>query len=190
MPTVVSRALSGKLDDLAEMAPISGALRATSQLLLRSPYAGPMQRFEQAKVLELLVHLFDRFHAQSDIKVMATAGLARVRLARDRLLHDLQMPPNLQTLALHVGLSPKRLNRGLQKLYGATAFEFLRDARLDAARAALEAGSPLTLKQLAWELGYGQVTNFITAFRRRFAVSPGAYRSAASRDAWGYESGQ
>ncbi|HEV7346520.1 MAG TPA: AraC family transcriptional regulator [Devosia sp.] len=181
LPAVVARALRGQLDDLAEMAPMSRPIRTTSGLLLRSPYAGSMRLlFEQAKVLELLVHLFDRFEAQPEDEFMAATELARVRMARDRLLNDLRLPPDLETLAQDVGLSPKRLNRGFRKLYGATAFEFLRDARLDAARAALEAGSPLTLKQLAWELGYGQVTNFVTAFRRRYGVSPGAYRSAAA----------
>ncbi len=66
----------------------------------------------------------------------------------------------------------------------------LRDARLDAARAALQGGTPLSLKQLAWELGYGQVTNFVTAFRRRFGVPPGAYRANAPRPQGDYASRQ
>jgi AraC-like DNA-binding protein len=102
--------------------------------------------------------------------------LAKVRVAHERLLHDLREPPDLDALAKDVGLSPKRLNRGFRELYGTTVFAFLRDARLEAARKALEAGTPLPLKQLAWELGYQQVSNFVTAFRRRFGVTPGAWK--------------
>lgn len=85
------------------------------------------------------------------------------------------------------GLSAKRLNSGFRETYGTTVFNYLRDARLDAARAALEAGTPLPLKHLAWELGYSQVTNFVTAFRRRFGVTPGNYRVDGKGD---YDRGQ
>jgi AraC-like DNA-binding protein len=54
----------------------------------------------------------------------------------------------------------------------------------------LQGGTPLSLKQLAWELGYGQVTNFVTAFRRRFGVPPGAYRATAPRPKGDYVSRQ
>lgn len=177
LPDVVRDVLEGRVDDLADVAAISGPLRAVSHMLLRMPYEGSMRvLYRQAKVLELLAHLFDRFEAEGDSGPLASKELARVRRARERLLEDLREPPDLETLALEVGLTPKRLNRGFRGLYGTTVFNYLRDARLDAARAALEGGTPLSLKQLAWELGYGQVTNFATAFRRRFGVAPGAYR--------------
>jgi AraC-like DNA-binding protein len=40
----------------------------------------------------------------------------------------------------------------------------------------------LPLKQLAWELGYNQASNFVTAFRRRFGVPPGYYRRVRESD--------
>jgi len=178
LPDVVRDVLEGRVDDLAGVAPVSGPLRAISHMLLRSPYDGSMRTlFRQAKVLELLAHLFDGLEPEEAQGALAAPELARVRMARDRLMEDLRAPPDLETLALDVGLSPKRLNRGFRSLYGTTVFNYLRDARLDAARAALEGGTTLSLKQLAWELGYGQVTNFVTAFRRRFGVPPGAYRA-------------
>lgn len=175
IPDLVMDALSVRRDNIAQSAPLSGPARAVSNLLLRSPYEGAMRRlFQQSKALELLVHLFERLESGPDAgQELGAAEVRRVRLARDRLLAELRDPPDLETLALDVGLSPKRLNRGFRALYGTTVFDYLRDARLEAA---LEAGTPLTLKQLAWELGYGQASNFATAFRRRFGVSPGLYR--------------
>jgi AraC-like DNA-binding protein len=177
MPALARQALEGRLDDFAAMAPLSGPLRSLSHTLLRSPYEGPMQTlYRQGKVLELLAHQFAAFGAVGEQKRLGAGELSKVRLARERLLADLRDPPDLDTLAADVGLSAKRLNRGFRELYGTTVFTYLRDARLDAGRAALEAGTPLPLKQLAWELGYGQVSNFVTAFRRRFGVTPGGYR--------------
>ncbi len=191
LPEVMRNVLEGRVDDLADVAAISGPLRAVSHMLLSMPYERSMRRlFRQAKVLELLAHLFDRFETEDDRGTLAAGELARVRKARERLLADLREPPDLETLALDVGLTAKRLNRGFRSLYGTTVFNYLRDARLDAARAALQGGTPLSLKQLAWELGYGQVTNFVTAFRRRFGVPPGAYRANAPRPQGDYASRQ
>ena len=191
MPDVVRDVLKCRIDDLTDFAPVPGPLRAVSQMLLHSPYDGRMRvLFRQAKVLEMIAHLFERLGGGDDVDTMATRELVRVRMARERLLADLRDPPDLETLALDVGLSPKRLNHGFRQLYGTTVFSYLRDARLDAARAALEGGTQLSLKQLAWELGYGQVSNFVTAFRRRFGVPPGAYRAAAPDMSRGYAARQ
>lgn len=187
LPALARRALQGGIDDFSDMAPLSGPIRSLSHALLRSPYEGPMQTlFLQAKVLELLAHQFGALGGIGAAQPLSSVELAKVRLARDRLLSDLQAPPELDALAREVGLTAKRLNRGFRTLYGATVFAYLRDARLDAARQAIEAGTPLSLKQLAWELGYGQVTNFVTAFRRRFGVPPGAYRATTPDPAGTY----
>jgi AraC-like DNA-binding protein len=177
VPGLARQALEGRLDDFTGTAPLSGSVRSLSHALLRSPYTGPMQSlFQQAKVLELLAHQFSTFMGVGNVPVFNTVELAKVRMARDRLVFDLQDPPGLDELAREVGLSAKRLNSGFRQLYGTTVFDYLRDARLDAARAALEADTPVPLKHLAWALGYSHVTNFVTAFRRRFGVAPGAYR--------------
>ncbi|MHA6297438.1 helix-turn-helix transcriptional regulator [Devosia sp. CAU 1758] len=183
IPDVARQVLEGTRDDLSDMAPLPSALRSLGHTLLRSPYEGPMQTlFRQSKVLEMLAHQFSAFGGVNEGQRLNARELVKVRAARDRLLSDLRDPPDLETLAREVGLAAKRLNRGFRELYGTTVFTYLRDARLDAARRALEAGTPLPLKQLAWELGYGQVSNFVTAFRRRFGVTPGSYRVESEHD--------
>ena len=180
VPEAVIDVLEGRQSDLVDMAPLTGALRAASHALLRSCHEGQMQTiFRQAKVLELLGMQLQALGEGGGAQALGAGELARVRMARDRLLADLRDPPDLAALARDVGLSAKRLNRGFRELFGTTVFNYLRDARLDAARAALEGGSELSLKRLAWELGYTQTSNFITAFRRRFGVSPGVYRAGA-----------
>jgi len=180
VPELVRAALEGRRDDVVEVSPLSGALRSLGHSMLRPTYTGQMQMlFRQSKVLEMLAHFLDALDAGAGA-ALTPGEASRVRMARDRLLADLRDPPDLDTLAREVGLTAKRLNRGFRSLYGTTVFTYLRDARLDAARAALEAGSPLSLKQLAWELGYGQVSNFVTAFRRRFGTTPGNHRRRVS----------
>jgi AraC-like DNA-binding protein len=183
LPEVVKRALEAERGDVIDMAPLNGNLRAVAQDLLRAPFEGSMGAvYRQAKVLEFLAHQFGMLdRAAVDETSLPSRDLAKVRMARERLMADLREPPELEELAQEVGLSAKRLNRGFRELYGNTVFAYLRDARLDLARKALETGSTLPLKQMAWELGYGQVSNFVTAFRRRYGVSPGAFRRGEDR---------
>jgi len=184
LPELLTDALDRGRNDVLEMMALPGSLRLVAQELLRPAFRGPMGKiYRQAKALEFLAHQFgvlDRT-AQPD-EPLPTRDLAKVRMARDRLLADLRDPPDLDTLARDVGLSPKRLNRGFRDLYGSTVFVYLRDARLDVAKRALEEGTPLPLKQLSWELGYGQVSNFVTAFRRRYGVTPGVMRREEELD--------
>ncbi|MBJ3783498.1 AraC family transcriptional regulator [Devosia sediminis] len=177
LPDIVSDVLLARRDDLADMGTLPGGIRRLSQSLLRSPFEGPIGRlFLQARVLELLGHQFQHLGGGSQSRTLTSREQSRIRMARDMLMADLRDPPDLEALASMAGLSSKKLNRGFRDLYGTTVFSYLQDARLDVARAALEAGTPMPLKQLAWDLGYGQVSNFVTAFRRRFGVTPGSLR--------------
>lgn len=178
LPELFIEALSKRRGDVLEMAALPAKVRMVADELLRPAFRGPMNRiFRQAKSLEFLAYQFGVLErSNQDDEALPPRDLAKVRMARDRLLFNLREPPDLGELARDVGLSPKRLNRGFRDLYGTTVFAFLRDARLDAARRALNEGTPLSLKQLAWELGYAQVSNFVTAFRRRFGVTPGAWK--------------
>jgi AraC-like DNA-binding protein len=182
LPTLVRNAVKPGASPISAMQPLGAALTRVADDLSRPLYAGRMATlYREAKVLELLALQLDALNGDaSPPATLATRDLARVRDARDRLLADLRETPNLHDLAHAVGLSAKRLNQGFRELYGTTAFELLRDARLDAARSMLDEGLDVPLKQIAWQVGYSQATNFISAYRRRFGVSPGLHKRLRS----------
>jgi AraC-like DNA-binding protein len=97
-----------------------------------------------------------------------------VQEARERLLADMRQPPTLGDLATAVGLTEKRLNTGFRLLFGATAFETLRNERLEHAAIALRSAE-VTLKEIAFRVGYNHVTNFISAFTARYGHPPRQY---------------
>jgi AraC-like DNA-binding protein len=137
------------------------------------------------------------FHECSAVQILAVAlaGLAsdpavrgrtsrpsrpdatRIAAARDRLLADLRTPASLDELAAEVGLGPRQLLRGFKTLYGQSPFEIVRNERLEHARIVL-AETNVPLKEIAWRVGYADVTNFIHAFRRRFGAPPRRYAQA------------
>lgn len=99
--------------------------------------------------------------------------------ARRRLLADMRAPPTLGELATGVGLSEKRLNAGFRQLFGATAFESLRNERLAHAQIVLRSEA-ISLKEIAYRVGYNHVNNFISAFTQRYGEPPRQYAGRRS----------
>ena len=178
VPPLVRQAISSGGAPISTSMPLAPALARVAEDLVRPIYRGRMaELYRESKVLELLALQFDALAEETVEQRQLTAReIARVRDAHDRLLAELGQTPALHELAASAGLSPKRLNLGFRLLYGQTVFEFLRDARLDAARQMLNERPELPLKQIAWAVGYAQATNFISAYRRRFGVSPGRHK--------------
>jgi AraC-like DNA-binding protein len=178
VPHMVYDTLEGRRPvDVAMTGALAVRMRRVMGELLQPAYTGSMRRlYQQSKALELMAYQFDALGGFGPSGQPQGRELARLREARERLVADLANPPSLDELAAAVGLPPKRLNAGFRAAFGTTVFDYLRDARLDSARSLLDQGLDMPLKLLAWQVGYSQPSNFITAFRRRFGVSPGAYR--------------
>lgn len=83
----------------------------------------------------------------------------------------------LGALARGAGLSPYHFLRTFVQLTGVTPHQFVLRARLRQAalRLAAESGSVLGI---AFDCGFGDISNFNRAFRTEFGVSPSLYRRA------------
>lgn len=102
----------------------------------------------------------------------ARLGIER---ARERLVADMAHPPGIADLAVEAGLSIRALNAGFRALYGGSVYEVLRDERLEHARIAIEMGG-LSVKDIATRVGYSHVSNFTSAFTRRYGSPPLRFR--------------
>jgi AraC-like DNA-binding protein len=80
----------------------------------------------------------------------------------------------LGQLATLAAMSQSSLRSKFRQRYGCTLFDYLRDCRLELARRFLLEGH--SVQQAAWMSGYQHATNFSTAFRRRYGISPGELR--------------
>lgn len=79
---------------------------------------------------------------------------------------------SLVQIAKHACLSVNTLQRHFRAVWGKTVFAYLRDARLDRARMALERDA-ISVTQAALIAGYSSPANFATAFRQRYGIPPG-----------------
>lgn len=87
---------------------------------------------------------------------------------------------SVNDLADQLGMSKRNFARFFQQEAKTTPAEFVEQARVDAARNMLE-GSPLALKEIAFECGFNSPHRMRQVFTRRLGVTPGQYRAAFKR---------
>ena len=75
--------------------------------------------------------------------------------------------------------SLRTLERYFQKHYGVTVSEWLRELRLNQAYSVLKTGK--SVKEVAFEHGYKQVSHFSREFKSHFGVSPSFLSAPQSR---------
>jgi transcriptional regulator GlxA family with amidase domain len=91
--------------------------------------------------------------------------------AKSILYQNYENPPGLTELARMVGVNKNKLNQGFRKVFGTSAFEYLRMQRLERARQLL-VNSHKSVTEIAFEVGYSQPSGFSKAFKRYFGANP------------------
>jgi len=99
-----------------------------------------------------------------------------VAALRTELLQITADIPNLAELSKKYKVSPGKLNQAFIKKYDQSIYSFLSGQRLDQAYQAL-IDTDVPMKILAHKIGYSHVNHFITAFKKKFGVTPGSIRS-------------
>ena len=90
-------------------------------------------------------------------------------------------PIDLESAAREFGLSPFHFLRLFARVLGVTPHQYLIRARLRrAARLLADDTRPIT--EIAFDVGFGDLSNFVRTFHRAAAVSPRSFRHAANGD--------
>jgi len=105
-------------------------------------------------------------------------GLADWQLRRieARLQAEDRPPPDLGELAALCGIGRRHLMRAWKATMGGTVMERVEQVMFDRARRLIEDEARLPVKAVAGACGFAGQAAFSTAFRRRFGVSPMAWR--------------
>lgn len=121
-----------------------------------------------------------RLAVGSPAKSAAPSAADRRRAVEAALKIDAEAeaPHDLARAAKETGLSAYHFLRVFAKVVGATPHQYRVRARLRrAARLLAEEERPIT--DVAYESGFGDLSNFVRTFRRAAGVSPRAFRKAA-----------
>ena len=153
------------------------ALRLAGQLS-RPPPSGPVGNLLiESCALELLARCLLQADADGPRPAppVSRKDRERVWLVREILTAAPDCTHHLSDLAREAGMSVTSLKTKFPAVFGQPVFEYLRDVRMERARQGLEQEG-WTVSQAAYFVGYRHASNFSTAFRRRFRVSPSDIR--------------
>lgn len=131
--------------------------------------------YAQSMIFQYLIDIHTHF---SSIKTI-TSDFRKNDQYLDELYSSLSQittdVPTLTDLAKKYGISANKMNQSFVNKYGQTIYSFLSNQRLDQAYQAL-LRTNVSMKVLAHKIGYSHVNHFITAFKKKFGVTPGSIR--------------
>ena len=82
---------------------------------------------------------------------------------------------NVESLANSVFISSRQLNRKLKAITGLSAGKFIREVQLQTARKELESGTPISIFEVANNVGFENHSTFSRIFKNRFGKTPSDY---------------
>ena len=90
------------------------------------------------------------------------------------IIEEMNNPPGLQELAKQVGLNIKKLKSGFKEYYGSPVFTFLLNYKMELAKTLL-IEQQFNVNEIASKLGYSTSSHFISAFKKKYGITPKQY---------------
>ncbi len=154
------------------------SMREIYMQLLNHTYDAHLQRlYFDVKVRELLFHLLYNNTGNDQPEIDFTSyEIGRIKEAKAILETYIdRKPPTIRELSRMVALNEFKLKRGFKQLFSAGIFDWITTKKMYRAKKLLEE-TQKPIKEIAIMSGYPRITNFITAFRKQFGITPGSLR--------------
>ena len=126
--------------------------------------------FLEAKILELIVHIFESKKNESYVQIRECI-LTKVLQAKEILEKHYKTPPSINKLALLVGTNATTLKINFKNFYKTTIYNYLLDFRMEKAKNML-LENKWKIVDVSNFVGYDSQANFTTAFKRKFGITP------------------
>lgn len=131
----------------------------SNRRLLRNKFSGNQQQEGKIEKISL---------TSNDEKLME-----RIMKVVNEHMNDSEL--NVEMLAAEVGLSRVHIHRKLKELTNLSPREFIKNIRLQQAAILLAEDRKLSISEVAYAIGYSNLSNFSSAFRDKYGMSPTEY---------------
>ena len=137
--------------------------------------------FYESKVMEVFSLIISNEvikHERCDVVALSPYELQKIKDIPQMLLEQPFELPNLLSLAEKLVINPKKLTKGFKRVYGDTIFSYHRKLSLSRA-ASMLLNTDNTINEIAYDSGYSNPSNFCTAFKKQYGVTPLKYRESS-----------
>jgi AraC family transcriptional regulator len=158
---------------------LRAAMWAVDAELTSGGAGGPLAAESLANVLA--VHLLRHVLAprQPERGQDGTLPRGRLRAVLEYIEEHLDGGPSLEQMAAVVRLSPYHFARQFKKATGLPPHQYVILRRVERARQLLQAGTGLSLAEVAAQVGFSDQSQFSHHFKRLVGVTPGNFRAPA-----------
>lgn len=184
LPAALAKYIDGKTPEFfATRLPMRADMATAAAAILASELQGALRKcYAESRALELLILSVNALIEAEEGSTSPDRGLTkrdieRMHEARKVLDANYITPPTIGVLARRIGVNEAKLMHAFKQLFGQTIFDYTQSLRMDQAKKLLEA-TELSITEIAFEVGYEYSSNFTTAFKRRFGITPSVARDA------------
>lgn len=155
------------------------AMRFSLEQLFSSQMSSMASRlYLSGKAYELLGHYFNKDENSDYLEACPflkdQRNVEAIRKCRQILMDRMEDLPTIKEISTEVGLNEYQLKVGFKNIYGKTINTYFQDHRMTyALKLMTEDG--LMVQEAAAQVGYSNVSHFITAFKKKFGVTPKQY---------------
>jgi AraC-like DNA-binding protein len=163
--------------------PVSGRIAEVIHTIQKCPFRGITRYiFIESKMMELFVLQMEQLHSLEETK----PGPTWSRVDREKLFSVKEYIESrflesftLKELCLKFGLNEFKLKKGYRDLFLTTVFGHVHQLRMQKAKALLEERE-MNVSDVAFFIGYNNVSSFSTEFKKRFGYVPRVHHDFSS----------
>lgn len=158
--------------------PTPPATETVIRNILNCHHKSPLRQFVLAnKAHELFYSIIMELfvsRTSSDNSVLQPGDVDKFYSIKDIIESNLNSPLSHSQIARMAGINEFKLKTGFKEMFGTTVYGYMLDKRMSKARSLLENGTH-SVSDAAWEVGYTNVSHFISIFRKFYGVTPGKF---------------
>jgi len=139
------------------------------------------KRFLNLKILELLHLINDLVKEQQFADFLFQLTLPKKRNIKTFIQNNFDKPLNIEDYAYLTGRSVSTFRRDFKTQFSTTPKKWLKEKRIEKAVSLLH-NQEISVTQLAYEVGYENISYFIKAFKAQIGLSPKQYMLSEKRN--------
>lgn len=154
------------------------AMRNTIAQIQINPYNQKMRGlYMEAKMTELFLLQLQKSNNHPHQKSLSFGKMDRDKLFHAKQLIEQHMDQflTITQLAQLIGMNKRKLMLSFKELFGMTVYSYIKDLKMEEAKRLLLEEDKY-VNEVADHIGYQNPQHFITAFKKKFGISPGTLK--------------